>query len=1048
LEAVRHCNFAHRRPMKRLAPSTLLAAALLSAVVVIPFLPKLQQKNTLLFVEAQLTSSADGNVQIYWDSGHGFFEEDSTTMPLKRSDRPLPYRMLLLPGTYQRLRFDPIDRDGIVMIAAARIVDSDGRTILDLPAWRFKPLNQIESLREIGGSLEVRVTPGGTDPQLLISLDAPFKHRLSLAEYMEGWPVRAGPVFAILILVLLALERFAAIRQRWFAAALSLGRQPALAIGIVAAVAVIISAYPVIFLGKSYVSPNYGTVLLYDAYPTLPGYSQGQLMDNKGADVGAIMWQHVPLSMIQHRALLRDAELPWWNRYDSAGSPLLGQGQSMFGDPLHLPVIAANGAAWAWDLKYLLAKWLFALGLGLLVLAVVRHLPAALIVSVAGPFMGFFVYRLNHPAFFSFCYAPWPLYCWLKFAQAQERRTAAGWAGGVALANLALMNSGTAKEAYVLLLTMNLTGAAVLLASAAPRRERLGKLAGMAWAGALFALVSCPLWATFFVTLKAAYTTYNAPSAFQIQPSLLLGAFDETFYRPLTDQLRVFNPSANFLILAGLLYFVATLRQHFANRGIVTVAAASLVPLGFAFGLVPPDWIMSVPFLANIAHIDNCFSCALIVLWSVLAGAGFAAAARRLPTREGRGDLAIAGLILSALVFGWIGFHQAVHRSVFGAERTFSTPVSSHLLFINSFVWAYLGTLLAAMVMLAAVARSSLARRAVTPAGILLIALGTAALLWRQGMQADAAGFADYVVRPPVRANFHAKSDAVSWVRGAQASSPARSIGLQNNLFPGWSAAYELEGITGPDALMSPLYRDLTLASPLQNLWAWRLYLSRDNLAAARPFLDFLNVRYYFDLHSDQAALGRVLKLDRLGDLDVYESPTVWPRAFFTDRLGQYLEPGDLVHLILGGDGRPFATAAASEIEASTVLAAIPRGLAGRVVVPAGNYSLTEDSTSFEINAPGPGVAVLTESYWPGYSHAEVDGRRATVVRLNHAFEGVVFDSGGIHRVKFTYYPRQAPLLLGLSAAGIIGLVGSGWLVWRSGPAKRVRPLAVPLDVS
>ena len=70
---------------------------------------------------------------------------------------------------------------------------------------------------------------------------------------------------------------------------------------------------------------------------------------------------------------------------------------------------------------------LYATGLGLTVLLLTARnggkgpltavLPAAL-VTLAAPFFGFFVYRLNHPAFFSVCYAPWPLYCWLRLAAA------------------------------------------------------------------------------------------------------------------------------------------------------------------------------------------------------------------------------------------------------------------------------------------------------------------------------------------------------------------------------------------------------------------------------------------------------------------------------------------------------------------------------------------------------------------------------------------------------------------------------------------------------
>ena len=96
-----------------------------------------------------------------------------------------------------------------------------------------------------------------------------------------------------------------------------------------------------------------------------------------GADVGVLFWHHLPLSMAENRAVLRDGELPLWNRYDSAGSPLLGQGQSCFGDPLQVIPILADGAAWAWDVKYLLAKWLFAFGIGLCCWHSFRSLPAA-----------------------------------------------------------------------------------------------------------------------------------------------------------------------------------------------------------------------------------------------------------------------------------------------------------------------------------------------------------------------------------------------------------------------------------------------------------------------------------------------------------------------------------------------------------------------------------------------------------------------------------------------------------------------------------------------
>ena len=54
------------------------------------------------------------------------------------------------------------------------------------------------------------------------------------------------------------------------------------------------------------------------------------------------------------------------------------------------------------------------------------------------PFIGFFVYRVNHPAIFSLGYAPWALYCWLRVAQAASGRATALWTAGLGLANISL----------------------------------------------------------------------------------------------------------------------------------------------------------------------------------------------------------------------------------------------------------------------------------------------------------------------------------------------------------------------------------------------------------------------------------------------------------------------------------------------------------------------------------------------------------------------------------------------------------------------------------
>ena len=94
-------------------------------------------------------------------------------------------------------------------------------------------------------------------------------------------------------------------------------------LGLAAVLVHLASAYPVVFLGQSFVSPNLGTTLLYDEFPTLPGYASRKVTDVKLSDIGAVMWSHIPLSTIQHRALAAGMRrVRRMDRRARAGGPL------------------------------------------------------------------------------------------------------------------------------------------------------------------------------------------------------------------------------------------------------------------------------------------------------------------------------------------------------------------------------------------------------------------------------------------------------------------------------------------------------------------------------------------------------------------------------------------------------------------------------------------------------------------------------------------------------------------------------------------------------
>jgi len=94
-----------------------------------------------------------------------------------------------------------------------------------------------------------------------------------------------------------------------------------------------------------------------------------------------------------------------------------------------------------------------------------------------------------------------------------------------------------------------------------------------------------------------------------------------------------------------------------------------------------------------------------------------------------------------------------------------------------------------------------------------------------------------------------------------------------------------------------------------------------------------------------------------------------------------------------------------------------------RTVVPAVDYKLTNNSTSFRLNAPNPGIVVLTEVNIPGDVHVTVNNESGQVLTENQAFRGVEILEAGDYRITFTYRPELWNVTLALSGYGLLILV-------------------------
>ena len=460
----------------------------------------------------------------------------------------------------------------------------------------------------------------------------------------------------------------------------------------------------------------------------------------------------------------------------------------------------------------------------------------------------------------------------------------------------------------------------------------------------------------------------------------------------------------NFLILLGCLWAAAHLRVLRRDRTFLAVLFGAALPAAFVFGADPPALIARLPFLGNIGHIANAFSCALIIHLLVIAAFGLRAlwdcAGKKGASAEER--IALILLVLLAAIF--IG-----HTHARGMK-------------MSAFFLAYAPAILVALALMPRVARGL--RAGPSTGHLILGALCLFLLHFRHGLWLGTK-FDSYTANPKTRIDLAALSPAVAKLRAMirHDGEPVRVAGINGVLSPGFNTVLGLDHLAGIDALISPWQRALLEKSSLRLDWGWTCYLPRDSFPRTQIFGDLWNTRWYLSEPAETPRSVNGLTPVKSLDLDILASPGAWPRAFFTDRLAECASLDNFIALLGTADGRPFAALVPEKN--SDAPPAPPESLDGRTVVPASDYHVTENSTAFIIRAPAPGVAVLGDSFEPGNWRVTLDGRPAECFRVNHAFLGVAIPAAGEHSLRFLYWPRVLTPALWISLAGVLGMFGT-----------------------
>jgi hypothetical protein len=723
-------------------------------------------------------------------------------------------------------------------------------------------------------------------------------------------------------------------------------------------------------------------------------------MSQHGSDTAAMMIWGVPVGFIESRSLLEHGELPLWNRYSHAGDTLIGQNETMLGDPLQLIVILGRGSAGAWDVKFVLAKFLFCVGFGLLILRLLGNRLLALMFAALAAYCGAFFYINNHPVFFVFCYAPWILLCALAWLDLGSKRHFC-WGVVWLLVNFACFNAGHVETAVVLIGGLNLTAIAYTLArhhSAADLAMVIGR---MGVGTILFFGLTAPMWMSFFAALDGAYSVHSEVHVIQLPAMTLPGIFDDLFFLlPLkSDSYAAIAPGTSLLVMAGCILSALRWRQLKGEPFFWVNSSAILLWSGCVFGWIPAPVLAAIPLLNRVGHVYTDFCYLLVIQLTIQSAYGFKCLAQDNNFRRAALDFLWVALIFGVMVLAYcLGM---THRPI---------------------PWNYFLCVLAAAIGSPLLFTYFSSRNCPIPAvgwaGIIILGFIPH---FRFGLYNS--GNEKMLMLPGPRVVLNASSQAIDWIK-LDKSAPFRVVGMELNLCGDYSAVYGIEDIRSCAPLSNGDYIDLIRKFPgVQFDRDWVIELT--DLVAAQPLLNMLNVKYLLVYPNTQIDIekGVGFRIADRSDFLVLENLQVWPRAFFTDKVATNSSTDGFIKQLWENGKQPFVAMSRDEINKQPGLQPLVNTKMA-TIIPATNYLLLPNSTAFDVHASSAGVVCLTEGQAKDFT-VKANNEPKEVLTVNRAFKAVYLDKPGDYHIEFTYRPRHWSLACAwfwISAGVVIAL--------------------------
>jgi hypothetical protein len=947
------------------------------------------------FFTVDIKSDRTGTGQLFYDIGRGFNEKDSVRFEIKANE--LNHCIVRLPNKkIYSLRIDPLDKKAVIEFKNPHIESHDREILINIPFESFKAFSQIDEIGDYHKNELFYFKTTGQDPYFVIENIKISKKYLNLNFFKHEL------LFYILFASILYFIKKFVYEKTIF---LFLGRQilnskPLISITLIALFSTLLSCYPLLF-GKSL---NYaaGLPMLYETVGWFPGYQfEGIYESFRGSDVAAHSWDWAPKSKLVYQSIFNDNEFPFWNRYAGAGLPLWGQGCYMVGDPLHWITIIFKGSAIAWDIKFFLSKFIFTLGIGFLAYQITRKIMLSTLMALIAPFIGHYTFAFNHPTYFCLTYIPWLIIQWIRFSDIIKSNAIPGYIKLLAeifllvMASWLSINSGNTKESSILFGLILVWGIVITFCSFKTKPPLFWRILILVYLIITILLCLSPYILIFLTSLHHAATSYDLLSNNPYRTSFFLAFFDPLIFQKANH--GFVGPSVN---LAILFLFISSLnKKNFSNLLYLISFISFLISYCFAFGLIPDILIFVLPLIGRVQHTGITFAIPMIIFSFIIAIFGAKTFERK----------KIIVYICRFLYF-LLSSILIIYFLSYQPNERYANLI--YLFFLAASILIYILKLESFFIKHTKNRKMQISSLFFS---FLLFFVLKNGLHFFTGIRS----FDSYTINPNVRLNTEANSKSINFIKGSLETykSPYRVIGSDLVLIPGVNYHFQLETIGSAEALKNPYLEKFFTVNHIEPEpgWGWfrkYTYGKPDNYI--EKIYDMLGVRYVLATPGKlQENKSRVFS----ADLDVYERPNVWPRAFFISQYLPIKKDDDLPEIIKKEDGI-FVAILTNDANKNHL-----KNNNFKDIIPAAHYVMTSNKTCFAVEASSAGIVVLGEGYYPDDFQLKVNGIPTKYFRVNLWQKAFIVKKPGNYNACYEYIPSSLIMSLYLCAIGFCLLV-------------------------